>query len=458
MLGGDRSRSIRSAVVHLFATVCIAAVLAWGPLQAEEWRSRSSLPRVVSVGGNDAPHSANERLGGDGRQRWCKAGEINAGRWEDDDDRISTSQPQPACCGWDKQHFQTNPQVCGTKDMTWDSPGVYSARDDGFLTHGGSRMCSCTRRGRSPPRPMFWVPSMCDLAFWDPMQFCAALGNRTLMFIGDSTVQQAAVTVMNAVMWADGAVARGRCQKQILYGHSDTLVGRPMGGKNRGKLWKTLVAELKPDIVVVSAGAHIFGADDFLGMLKEVWSQYEAMGGTRPHLVWKTQQPAGCTAEPQTQLEPLSPVLQTAGLWDALALCGSSMACSHGHLHASLTANARAARELPYNWGTFRARDALAKEFFRGRAAVLDLEPLYYRSDAHVAPLWDSDCLHMCGNPGGPLRIIPRLMLHMLQIDNQLLPEKAGGPNWAIPIVQQARNSRTDRAPPATRHHDGDGA
>jgi uncharacterized membrane protein YgcG len=296
-----------------------------------------------------------------------------------------------------------------------------------------------------------------------------------------------------------------------------------MGAMNRGQPWQQLVRELQPDIVVtapshhcglccsrltglltavttllagrapvpvpmptqvLSAGAHIFGADDYLAMLAQVlytglivycssnapsscgpaslpshtiypwlqvWDQYEAMGaeegkGTgkggfkRPALLWKTQQPAGCTAEPrvrvrqkrdstsatsavqvvqrgrtglslpsapmptsltpntwphcpQTRLPPLPAEVRTQGLWDALAKCGRDMACAERARRAGgeqagggegrsngdgdgddgggggggqhdLNFNA------DYNYGGFRERDALAKEFFRGRSAA----------------------------------------------------------------------------------------
>jgi hypothetical protein len=161
-------------------------------------------------------------------KRQCAMGEINAGRWEEG--FCDDSGGDPECCGWDKSQFKTNPRVCGRKRMEFDSEHWYrGSAGNGFLTQGGGRMCACL----SPPRPMCWVPSACTLAEWDPVAFCTALGTRTILFVGDSTVQQSAAALMNAVLWdgaRQGVAQGGRCAAQVLYGLSDTLVSAHGGG------------------------------------------------------------------------------------------------------------------------------------------------------------------------------------------------------------------------------------
>ena len=49
------------------------------------------------------------------------------------------------------------------------------------------------------------------------------------------------------------------CQQQIWFAPADTLVGRPMGHMNRGVHWEDAVDAHRPSIIVISAGAHIFG-------------------------------------------------------------------------------------------------------------------------------------------------------------------------------------------------------
>ena len=70
-------------------------------------------------------------------------------------------------------------------------------------------------------------------------------------------------------------------------------------------------------------------------------------------------------------------------------------------------------RSAFFNWGEFLARDAVAKAFFARQGAqfrVLDLEPLHYRQDAHVA---EDDCLHLC-IPGPLNAIVPPLLTRVL--------------------------------------------
>ena len=44
-----------------------------------------------------------------------------------------------------------------------------------------------------------WVPAGCSLVPWDAQRFCAKLGARVILWIGDSTVEQAAGAVAAAV-------------------------------------------------------------------------------------------------------------------------------------------------------------------------------------------------------------------------------------------------------------------
>ena len=70
--------------------------------------------------------------------------------------------------------------------------------------------------------------------------------------------------------------------------------------------------------------------------------------------------------------------------------------------------------------------------------AVVDLEPLHYRVDAHIsspgtlgknafsAAHNQPDCLHLC--VPGPLSLFPRLLLHLLESRQLVLPRRR--PEW----------------------------
>ena len=118
---------------------------------------------------------------------------------------------------------------------------------------------------------------------FNPSMFCEQLGQRKLVFIGDSTMQQTATTVMNAIMW-DGDGLSQKCAKQVVAVSSDTLTGKgyvikgsgyPKGkqgtkGWFRGITFQKAIDQERPDIAVITANAHISQLQDFKAMLAEV--------------------------------------------------------------------------------------------------------------------------------------------------------------------------------------------
>lgn len=117
------------------------------------------------------------------------------------------------------------------------------------------------------------------------------------MVIGDSTMQQTASVLMNMVRHGGGT-----CGGRVWLALSDTLVGASFGrrrdgraGFNRGLRWVDYVAKHSPDVVVLSAGAHVYGDANFTGVLRTVAEEAAALKRTRPGLrvLWKTQQPGG---------------------------------------------------------------------------------------------------------------------------------------------------------------------
>ena len=128
------------------------------------------------------------------------------------------------------------------------------------------------------------MPYDCDLDS-SIGHFLEKLGDRKLLFVGDSTMRQS-----YAVLAATVGVAQGR----IIYRESDTLVGRSFGGYNRGRPWDVLVREEKPDIVVMSVGPHIRGdAASYQALLEEIKASIDALGSeggamSKIKIFWKT--------------------------------------------------------------------------------------------------------------------------------------------------------------------------
>ena len=192
-------------------------------------------------------------------------------------------------------------------------------------------------------------------------------------------MQQTASVLMNAIQWRQGG-----CQKDIFCAMADTLVHRSFGSHNRGLVWTEWVAKILPDIVVISAGAHIKKDSDFDQVISEVVKDIQVLKDKNPKVtvVWKTQQPGGCF--PQV----------TDEIWNA-----STWAKYPGKR---------------YNWPLFYDRDVRVKQIMRQNAIpVIDLKMLYYRGDAHRGR---HDCLHMC--IPGPLDIFAVLFQNFLETSN----------------------------------------
>lgn len=218
---------------------------------------------------------------------------------------------------------------------------------------------------------------------FSPDETCRRLGPKVVLFVGDSTSQQAASTLMNALRPA-------LCHAQIYSALSDTLDGTAYGAMNRGKRWNAWVEAISPDIVIFSVGAHVSKAADELypGLIDKLLREIEEMQRRKPNIqfAWKTQSPGGCTKD------IVSPQNATAAFEMSVE-------------------NHR------FNYGRFRKRDLiLLSRLQKIGMPYLDMRMLYSRSDAHVSSQLDSwaqiDCLHTC--IPGPLDVMARLFDQLL--------------------------------------------
>ena len=299
----------------------------------------------------------------------CDLYEHNEGSWLLDAAR--SRKQVPPCCGWDRHKwggesdgrfmFLDYAEYCGTSPMKTD-PALaeienglsYSGRED-FLVHLGGYGCSCQRFGFEDRYS--WVPDNCRLLEWDAHRFCSLLGTRRLLVVGDSTVSQAASVLMNFIHWGFWDVGKVGCQTQVTFANSDTLVGRELGVDNRGGNWTGLVRHFDPDIILISSGPHInrpmpLRNADFASVIKQVAHEHQTHFPDKI-LIWKTQAPGGCTRSISDRIP------------------GPAFFSSLPYPH--------------YNWQQFEEWDWLARATLTGQPNqyVLDLTPLYYRTDAH---------------------------------------------------------------------------
>jgi hypothetical protein len=199
------------------------------------------------------------------------------------------------CCSWVSDDYLNVLEQCGTPTLR---RGLIATRGDGasaeppYFTYVGGRGCVCdAEQGRltvNRREKYTWKADKCRLRNWNAHSFCTKLGARNMIFIGDSAMQQAAVTVINMLV-----AGHGVCAQQLLYGLSDTLIYRNHGGQNRGTHWLNIVGAA-PDnsIIVISAGPHIHKG--FESILAEIAESIKLLRTERPSLtfVWKTQQAA----------------------------------------------------------------------------------------------------------------------------------------------------------------------
>lgn len=266
----------------------------------------------------------------------------------------------PICCSWDDRQYLQNPAFCGTTILRETE---IRGRTD-FLAQSGGNGCTCAKRGFKDEYR--WTGIQTE---WDANQTCQTLGSRKVLMLGDSTMAQTAATLMNALFPAG-------CQTQFTYSITDTLVGINMGAMNRGGKWAQLVHKYNPDIVVLSAGPHIYNRSNFEFVINDVVKGTKRLKDEMPHLevVWKTQQPAGCTNDTTKEIK-----------------------LDHN-----------------YQYDEFYERDMYALGVLpTHNIHVIDMRMLYYRSDAHVGSgLPRGDCMHMC--IPGPLDIIAPLFADFL--------------------------------------------
>lgn len=280
-------------------------------------------------------------------------------------------------CGWGGNDFRFNTQLCGWGSREGEQL-MYGHMQ--WLIQSGGWSSSCDARDNTrtkvTQRERYeWEPLTCDLIPWNATQFCELLGNRTLLLVGDSTMQQTGAALASRITY-DAAPMKG-CAPQVAIGR----INKFGHDKNQVDAINHIRA-VKPDILIVNTGAHFLTHTEFehdvvrlKALQQEVRTSFPDKNIT---MIWKTMNPGHVSCS-QTSNGPLNTV------WN--------------HHHS---------REDLYQWYLFPHQDTFAKHYVRSELGmkVIDMSPLYYRQDAH------SDCLHYC--MPGPVDLFSVLLLNML--------------------------------------------
>lgn len=96
----------------------------------------------------------------------------------------------------------------------------HTYRSTEYMAQFGASSCICDQQRThiSHRESYHWSPASCRLPEWDAVEFCRLLGRRKILFIGDSTMMQAASTVMSMT-----TAAGGHCADQLAYYRNDFL-------------------------------------------------------------------------------------------------------------------------------------------------------------------------------------------------------------------------------------------
>ena len=304
--------------------------------------------------------------------------------------------PSQVCCGTDPPTFHHHPKECGLNPMPTllRKRGIsFSGRTDYRVHVPQKNACGCRHyiNGTEPKKYRWESP---ELPSWHAKEFCNLLGNRTLLLIGDSVMNQLAVTLMNAVFPQP-------CGKQISFGHSDTLLGIKFGyGGNRGLTWRAWIQEYDhPDLVLMGTGNHQVGAgmedfqkywNDLIYDMDKFLSEVNTNNNKNTSLVWVTQPGHGCSRQ-------ITPDFADKWNWTAYEAFGFS--------------------KFSYDQFVPRTNNLILPSLHERGLPYIDLHMLLQRTDGHVDSYIDqphrwADCTHFC--MPGPLDVFPSLVLQHL--------------------------------------------
>eukprot|EP00037_Helgoeca_nana_P025212 m.273318 g.273318 ORF g.273318 m.273318 type:complete len:520 (-) comp26884_c0_seq2:95-1654(-) len=339
---------------------------------------------------------------------WCSGDRgdnmMFSGRWNEVTESDSRALP---CCEFND--VTRNSPNCGpepTNQPAHIERLGFTGRLEGWAYSGGSG-CKC-----SPLHPdLRWSASgSCAVLEWSAAGFCklfSATDRLGLLLIGDSTQQQSAATLMNAIK-AGG----GDCHPRVGFAMADTLVAKWFGGLNRGRFWTHLVTADHPEFIILTAGAHIHEGTAFTAMLRtvldenldQVEASYKSAGFPPPIIMWKTQQPGGCSVD--AHKAPRNP--ETTRCWNS--------------------SKENIVWQSPgFHYDDFLSRDHEVARLLRGhpRMSLIDMRMLYWRTDAHVDSGIDKvskklvdpkhfriDCLHYCLKGEVLSSTFPRMAFH----------------------------------------------
>lgn len=329
--------------------------------------------------------------------KYCEGDDHNLGKWI-----VNTNLTEGRRGAWPRCNPQKGypPPLGALEPLKHMYQGQCASLPEGYSGNG----CPC-----GDFEDLYhWKPQFCSLPTWSGNAFCSVLGKRRLLFIGDSTMLQLFIRLNNAL----NATTRScTCIRQLYFGMSGTLMGRALGRLNYGTHWVPLVEAIRPDVLVIGTGSHIFGSDVFRGAMQSF--AHDLANFPDLPVLWKASPPFGCG-------KSILSHYPDEDFWST-------------HL-----------RPL-YGYPEALERDHFVRVLLGHRVKWFDFKPLWLRTDAHpgswafkgnwsasARPIPDSrnitdgfffsggialgargDCLHQCLN--GPIHYQLRVLFSLIK-------------------------------------------
>jgi hypothetical protein len=355
---------------------------------------------------------------------YCQGTEYVNGKWIYTYDDSLNIEPQAnkkksfVCCGWDTRDWAdsalTNscyPELFYHEEYTGNDNTNHLN-----LMHIGGHACTCdeirkTRLTVSAREKWDWKPTNCKLRPWNATQFCEVLGERKILLVGDSTMQQTAGTLMAMIQ---SYVPRPLCSSHIIFGRSDQLFYEDI---------KSYVDKYNPDFTIISAGPHYY--------LPTLY--YDTMHSTLNYIRYYQNQTYEINDKSDnTEREDLAARFVTSVaekrkpsnrfIWKTI---------NPAHTNCDNFPNATQfyfppSKDDPFAWAHFHLYDKIMLKMTKEYDLdVIDMRPLYFRPDGHPGrDAWEwvrksgGDCLHYC--TPGPVDLFSVLMLNYLVNDKEL--------------------------------------
>lgn len=292
------------------------------------------------------------------------------------------------CCGIPM--YLDHPSECGVdnQDVNFYGKDHQTLAGKNHSLAFSSNQCACENpnnlHGISDVEKYKWVPKHCALTEWDATQFCDLLGNRTILFVGDSTMFQFSLSLMSMIATDTNRTSHyaKNCSPQLRFARSWYLTFKYNSNTEHEYATMEEYAVLfKPDILMMNVGAHLHDLGDLNFIWEGLIPAFASLRAKLPNikLVWKTQAPGHVQCEshrgngPIEEFSPGDPALDK------------------------------------YQWNIHKEFDAISRNFSAAHGlALFDVSPTYLRPDAHPA----GDCLHFC--VPGPLNLGANILLQML--------------------------------------------